>query len=268
MNILSAEPRPPLNQWHTEGISIAQQAERLECAPDSVVYARRLLAREGLIALPPRLPRQPWTKADEYELDTLIQQGLSYAAIGNRMGRAPSAIYARCRQRGTPVTKTSGMQWAAEVAADLGVSGRRVGVWIARGYLKATNVRATGLPMWRVQLLDLMAFLDNSDYWMLWDPANISDHAYREWALEGRRSGPQWITTTEVARRLHMAHASIHQWIINGWLPAQRRGHIWYIDARNLEAIAARRAREEHSTRSAAVRQHRAQRRQSQGAAP
>lgn len=265
MNILNAETRPRLIHWHTEGVSIAEQAALLECAPDSVVYARRLLVREGLIILPPRRPHQDWTKADEYELDTLIQQGLSYAAIGRRMGRAPTAIYCRCRRRGTPITKTTGMQWASEVAADLGVSGRRVGVWIARGYLQATNVRVSGHPMWRVQLLDLMAFLENSDYWMLWDPVTIPDHAYREWALEGRQHGPQWITTGEVSGLLHLAHATIHRWIINGWLPAQRRGRIWYIDGRNLEAIKARRLREEQATRSAAVQQDMARRRQQQG---
>jgi excisionase family DNA binding protein len=250
-----------LVQWHHEQVPIKEQAARLGRAYGTIAMARRRLAAKGLITLPERSGWRPWTADDETQLELLLAQGLPYTQIAKRLRRTRVAVVIRCKRQQMRLLTIPGVLSARDVAEQLGLAcSKKVADWIARGWLKARNGGTKDKPLWRIQDLDLLAFLENSDYWMSWDPHHIPDPAFREWAVEQRQHGPDWITTGEAARRLHVIHNTVHQWIEKGYLTAKRYGN-WYVDGRTLGAWWQQHQAAEHRRRSLATRTVRAQKR-------
>jgi hypothetical protein len=250
-----------LVQWHAEQVPLKEQAARLGRTHGDIAAKRQRLARRGLITIPPRSTRRPWTADDETKLERLLERGLSYAQIAKRLKRTQVAVVIYCKRRGTRLLTISGVLTANEAAAQLGLRcPKKVADWIARGWLKATNAGNADKSLWRIQDMDLLAFLENSDYWMPWDPAALTDPAFREWALEQRQTGPEWITTGEAGRRLGYTNEAVCLWIAKGYLSARRYGN-WYVDGCSLGAWMQQHLAAEHQRRSRAVRTVRAQKR-------
>ena len=203
-----------------------------------------------------------WTQRDEDRLIVLLERGYSYGTIARQLKRTRTAVIVRAKRHNMRLLTIGGVVSAREAAAVLGLgrqNGRTVCGWIARGWLRARNGSDTDRPLWRIQDDDLMAFLENSDYWMAWQPARLPDSALREWATEIRDGGPDWITVGEAARRVFIGVATMNGWIHRHGLAARRYGN-WYVDARELDSFVVQRQRDEAAARERAARERRVQR--------
>jgi helix-turn-helix protein len=171
--------------------------------------------------------RRDWTHEDDAWLDTLLDQGLSYAEIARKLRRASGdAVRTHLKRRRIPsLTRRYAVLSARQVAQLLGKRCLKSVVrWIDMGWLPA---RAAG-RIWRISWDALMAFLYNERYWMAWDAARITDPDLRAEMLALRVDAPRWLTQTEVARRYCVISNTVWQWIEKGFLPAMRYGN-WYI---------------------------------------
>jgi excisionase family DNA binding protein len=179
----------------------------------------------GTIPRRPSVKGRDWTRKAEQELITYVEQGWGYDWIARRLKRSRTAIEVKCKRLGVRITTTKATLSARDVAELLGKRcSKSVRRWIDNGWLNARNAGRPERPLWRVQWEDLTAFMENPAYWSTWDPKRIADLALREWAQEIRAEAPKLLTQHEVARRYHVEHKTVAQWIDKGWLTAVRAG--------------------------------------------
>jgi len=129
-------------------------------------------------------------------------------------------------------------QWSGQGVADLlGVDGAVVYRWIREGTLRACR----GERGWYyVEDDDLLAFMENPGFWPQWEPANVPDSGYREWAMELRQA-VRYLDVAEVAKRLGYTASGVCRLCQLGKLKAAKAGQFWRVDERDLEGWAPKR---------------------------
>lgn len=226
--LLSDTEQAQMLAWSQQDVSLAEQARRLGRPATNLQHTYREFMRAGLIHKRTRSPWRHWTAQEREELCHLIDTGYSYEAIGVKLNRSRGAIVVEAKRRHRGITTTQATLSARSVAELLGLGcAKIVSRWVRRGWLKARNAGLEKRPLWRVDLSDLWAFMENDQTWMAWEVGRITDGALREWAEELRQGKPRWLSEGEVAARYHVTTAAVAQWIYKGWLPAVRYGNHW-----------------------------------------
>jgi hypothetical protein len=107
------------------------------------------------------------------------------------------------------------------VARLLGLAHITVCKWIRQGIIPARpDRRFRGLSRgWNVAMEDLDRFIRDPRHWPRWCPEGMTDPALRAYAIEVRR-GTRYLTTRDVAARLHVDKATVVGWHRRGKLPA------------------------------------------------
>ena len=188
-------------------------------------------------------PRRPdwavWRPYDDERLAALIAEGLTLPRIAERM--APRFRARQVRRRIDD--RYHGLQHArrarhrevysaAQVAELFGWRKRRVLEWAAAGILPMG--RATPADPWRLTLAELVRFLQDRRWWMLWEPRQLTNDHLQHVALLHRTACPhRWLTMADLAERFHVYHKVPADWCATGRLPAvllMRRWYVWSAD--------------------------------------
>lgn len=170
-----------------------------------------------------------WTKAEEWRLIDGLDHHLTHAQIAAQLGRTPMAVRDRAAKLKERLLKGRGLTVRA-TGQLFGVDSKTVAWWINQGWLPAA---ASKIDMGRgcvrfIQRHDLEAFLADEAYWHLVDPARITDHNLRNWAIDIRH-GLTFLTTAEAGRVLGIFHYAVNQLIRAGRLRAAKHGPNWMI---------------------------------------
>jgi len=153
---------------------------------------------------------------------------LSYAQIGERLGRTPEAVKVRFTRMGlTAASKLPGYLTANRTAALLGLDAHKVVSWIEHGILPGERMPFAGRPMWRVSLMRLKMWLVKPTSWVYIKPERIkSAHIRRLVLLAQKRWGDEWLSTKQAANLLHCTPSNIHNQIMLGKLPGFQARYI------------------------------------------
>ena len=169
-----------------------------------------------------------WKRAEVDELKRLIDEGYSYDRIAKRLKRSRAAVVIKCRKLNYRLLHTRSALTAREAQRLLGLSDSKIVTrWITGYGLKARNGGDPQRPLWRIQWLDLMEWLEDPHHWMAYDPAKVTEATLREHLVEIRQGQPRWLTVGEVARRYCVSLGAVQQWREKGLLPMVRYGNWW-----------------------------------------
>lgn len=190
----------------------------------------RRLSREALVDDPYRNRSTPrvWTRERLSKLEGLIDQGMTDAQVAERMGTTAMAVTLARRRKLALPAGTLTIWTAGRVAKLFGVNVKTAASWMRRGWLKVRRNDKYGQRIvWVTTEDDLTAFIENAAYWHVWEPARMTDAAWREWATEVHSE--RYLTTDEVGKWLCVVPATVVSWIRNGELPAAKHGMYWRI---------------------------------------
>lgn len=169
-----------------------------------------------------------WRQRDVDELKRLIDEGYSYDGIAKSLGRSRNAVIIKAKHQRYSLMTTRAVITTVDVRRMLGLScAKSVTRWITGYGLKARNGGTKTHPIWRIQWLDLMEWLEVPEHWMAYDPAKVTERALREHLTEIRQGQPRWLAVSEVARRYNVGTQTVSQWRIKGILPMVRYGNWW-----------------------------------------
>lgn len=205
-----------------EGAAFEQIAATLNRTTCAVWERRHFLGRCGH-----RAPA--WTVEDEDAIARGLECHKPYREIARALGRTEIAVRDRAARLGVNTRNTNGRTVRA-TAVLLGVDWHAVGWWIRQGWLRAHR---TGLLSGKgqqrvVEYEDLLAFLEDSSHWHLWEPERIGDAGLRLWTAE-MRAGVRYLTTGEAGDRLGLTHYTVNGLIRQGRIRAVKRGANWLI---------------------------------------
>lgn len=157
----------------------------------------------------------------------LLGAGHSYREAARQLGLLGWRLLTVAERAGLRFAHSErpGLRRLSAVARLFGRDQTIIAEWIACGWLRAIR---RGRAVW-IQHEDLLAFLEDQECWMLWEPENMTDPALARWAKELRGpAGWRWIGTREAAERLGYSHVNITLLIRTDCLPAlKRRGAYW-----------------------------------------
>jgi hypothetical protein len=169
-----------------------------------------------------------WRRSDIDELKRLIDEGYSYTLIARRLGRSREAVKIKAERINYRMMHTKNAISARDAQALLGLACSKTVIrWITGYGLKARNGGTKERPLWRIQWLDLMEWLEAPEHWMAYDPAKVSERTLREHLTEIRQGQPRWLTAGEVARRLCVTESAVATYRAGGLLPMVRYGNWW-----------------------------------------
>lgn len=187
--------------------------------------------------------RRGWSMDEVDRMIDLFDAGLGYDAVAEKLGRSPVSVRVKAKRARCVMLRRVTVLSASDVAALIGKRcNKTVTWWITAGWLPATAATSGSKYIWRIRYDDLLMFLHNPDYWMAWDATRITDADLRAEMLALRATGPRWLTCGEIARRLHVGHAAVNDWIHQGLLPARRYGN-WYVQEADLDGFVIPSAR-------------------------
>lgn len=173
-------------------------------------------------------PARYWRRAEVDLLIRLIDDGYNYDAIARRLKRTPVAVRIKAKRLSHRLLRTRSALGARGAQRLLGLAcAKTVTLWIAGYGLKARNGGKPKRPLWRIQWLDLMAWLEDPRHWMAYNPARVTEPALREHLTEIRQGQPRWLAVGEVARRYCVTVGTVHQWRVKGFLSMTRYGNWW-----------------------------------------
>lgn len=165
-----------------------------------------------------------WTASEVMRLEDMLASGNSYRRIASRLQRSIGAIQRRAEYIGMRLTKQPRVYTAIAAGALFGhIREDTMLTWIRHGYMKAANSGAGRHGRWHITEEALLVFIDNADYWMLWQPSHLTDGEWRAYATEIRHGQPAWLSIREVAERCYVSESTVKRWIDGGSLPAVRR---------------------------------------------
>jgi hypothetical protein len=229
---LSEAEQAQVLAWSLERIALREQAVRLGKKPTSLVATVRRYQAEGLLPKRGKGPGQSWSAADIDQLHTLIDKGFGYDHIARKLGRTRTAVLLKAKRISYRLTHTRAALSARDAAGVLGLScSKTVARWIGGYGLKARNAGTRDRPLWRIQWEDLLAWLEDRDHWMAYDPMRCVDLCLREHLVEIRETQPgRWLTPGEVGQRYCVTFEAVKQWVAKGFIPATRYGNWWIWD--------------------------------------
>lgn len=168
-----------------------------------------------------------WTQEEIATLTQLLEEHASYAAIGQRLGRKPYAVYKYAvYELGINLRAGNGCT-IRQVHLLFGVNRRKVHQWINGGHLQAHDAGLRG-GIRIVEHAELERFIADEAVWHLFDPTKITDSAWREWAIEVR-AGVRYLSLKEVGQVLFLTSSELMRRIRSGQLRAVRAGWNWRV---------------------------------------
>lgn len=168
---------------------------------------------------------QAWTTREHRIMHTMLSNGLPYQFIADRLGRSHASVKGRAAWAGVRQATSTDLLTIRQVKDIFGIkSNLTVPRWIERVWLHPNNG-----TVYRFDMLDVLAMIENPDTWYGWDPHKLTDDDTRAWALECRANGPRWLTTADIAAQLHVSPDTVVTWINNGLLPASKYGRVFYV---------------------------------------
>lgn len=175
-----------------------------------------------------------WTPDRVYILVSGIEQGLSDAQIGRRVGRSAESINLYRKRHGI-ASRTEMHLTARDVADLMGFGCSKKVTWlIETGALVGKRCRhGQGQNgCWQVTRLALLDFCENPNSWHLWRWEDITDPLYRR-RMKQLRGHVRYLTAAEVAEIHFVERDTVKQWHRKGWLPGYRigRGNHVYLEA-------------------------------------
>jgi transposase-like protein len=210
-----------LEEGLAAGRTVVELATELGRSPIGLRHRRRRLGKERL--------HRPWTPEREAQLIQLMEDHRSWPEIGRIMGNSPKYLQMRAVEAGLSLRTANGYPMG-EVARMMGVDDHTVTWWIQQRWLRAHRTRqALGRGfLTMVEHDDLVRFLENEDYWPIWDPARITKAPLREWATE-LRGDLRFYTTGQAAPLLFITPLGLQKAIREGRVRAIKVGSRWYI---------------------------------------
>lgn len=230
--------------------TIKQQMDALKCSRYAIEQARKQLINDGVI----KHHNTPWTPDEDEELIDALRMGLPLHRIARRellQHRTINAIQKRALRLGGSRAIRHGVQAEQSISAARSAQAvaRLLGMreslmnWLIResvptnphrpfeynraGYTQPKNTRKP----WRYWISDdaLMTFLDNKQYWMLYEPKQITDEDWAEYARQARaQSDGQWVSVQTIANELYYSPYTIKRWIREGLLAGIKvKNQLW-----------------------------------------
>lgn len=183
------------------------------------------LLRDGGLQAEDRCYQPRWTAEQARLAEALIEQGLSVAEIGARVGRSGMAVGLWVRRQSGRIRGHRPMT-ARDVARAMGgLDSKVVARWIDVGWLEVRRGIGAGPNCrWWVEVDALIAFIGDERTWHAWTPERIADGELRAWAL-ARRGQVRYLTPGEVGARFGLTSKTVNSWIRRGQLPARRWGN-------------------------------------------
>lgn len=171
-----------------------------------------------------RKPQRTWTRTRLMQLASLLEEGLTDAAIARKLGTTVNGVKLARKRYGIK-PRTAVLLSATTIARRLGIGcGKTVTRWLESGWLRGRRGQRRGPNrQWYVTEAAVLDFLEDPAHWHRYDPARIVDADIREWVTELRR-GVRFLSMTEAAERCFVEPKTVYQWIRRGWLPAVRPG--------------------------------------------
>jgi hypothetical protein len=137
-----------------------------------------------------------------------------------------------------------------EVAALFDVSVNTMWCWTGHGFLP--DYRLSPKHHWFWWSSDLQAFIENRTTWLYWEPAQLTDAAWRRRAETARaNAGGRWLSLQELAAWWHLSDEALQSFTLRGGmagLPTYRaHARYWWVtpeDEATLQTMAAMTSRQ------------------------
>ncbi len=209
-----------LIRWTRECVPVGEIAERLGKSYSAVVTRRMRLKREGRIKRLGYAGHRQWTPAEAIELKTLWQEGKSYRQLAKHFNRTETAIILKLKRLGISRRRERKTLTCRDIADIMGLGcAKTVVTWVERGWIKPLPTGRKRTYNWRFDELALWSFVENPEAFVAWKPERITDPDLQAHALEHRAKHPRWLSIGEVAKRYHVLHMAVNDWVNSGLFP-------------------------------------------------
>lgn len=189
---------------------------------------------------------RPWTPDEDDRAIEMLEGCVATAVVSKHLGRTPDAVRHRMRSLGYCVAGMRGEYSLKEVAALFDVGYKTVsGVWVPRGWLVARkplkSVRSRHRVIYNknshsfISQDNVLAFIENRQSWVWWEPGRIAHTLWREIAQEVRnQTSGRWLTIPDVAAQTSYSITTVHRWIQTGVLVGHKLSHQTYVWSEDL----------------------------------
>jgi hypothetical protein len=177
----------------------------------------------------------------------MISAGKGFRAIAKRLGRTRASVWGYAYGQKLSLRNERKGYWFSldKVSKLFGISLEQVQQIVEWAEIKALPGKVRGRNHRYLTRDDIESFIENSDYWMLWEPDRITDHDVKSYALELReQAGWCWLTAKETAYALGYKNKYQLSWprhIRRVGLPVRRVGGRYWFKSTEVEAVAAKR---------------------------
>lgn len=234
-----------------------EQAAQLGLSPHYVMKLRSELIRAGVVDPAERAgPMRPWSDDELVRARLLIEEGKSVAQVARALGRSYHAVVCALQKHEGGVERVRRQELCRvrslwETAQLFGVSYPRAFVWVRERWLKARRNGAwrhagpaqrakTKRVAYLVSDDAIMAFLSVREAWVTYDPADITDAAWRAAAEDARAAaGGFWITAQDYASQAYYAREHGSKLVRQGRVPYETRKILgaWYVWIENDHTV-------------------------------
>lgn len=217
--------------------STRQQAQELGLSDGCVRRNRAELYRAGLLQKTRRKHNRPFSADERARTLALLHTGMRLGDIAAAVGRGRSSVsFFLCSQGVDVRALHDAAQTYTQLQCSkmLGISNTTVRRLCAAGALpsarlgpprpntkrrKARDGHTIGdRRHYLISRADLIAFLANRRYWMVWHAAGVRDDDLRRLAELYRRATPgEWLTLRAVVTSQHYAKNTTDEWVARGW---------------------------------------------------
>jgi hypothetical protein len=147
-------------------------------------------------------PERPlrWTaEENRFYLDNIGH--LSYAQIGQALGRSEMGVILHAKRTGMPAfTRVPGYLTAHQVGTLLGLDTHKVPVWIDTGVMPGERMPDNFRPVRRMREIDFKLWIVRPSSWIYFQARNIKNPSLRRLVeLAQAKWGDEWLTTREAA---------------------------------------------------------------------
>lgn len=215
-----------------QAVPVADIAEHLERSYGSVVERRLIMKQSGRLERRGYAKHLEWTADEELRLEELLEQGYSIERCAKALKRSINSVRIKYKRIGLRLRADRRALTSRDVARVMGLGcAKTVVTWVEQGWLKPLYQKRPDHGTWRFDELALWGFVEIHEAHMAWEWQRITEPELQEHARSIRAMAPRWLRPTEVARRYHVKHSSVNDWIHRGLLPAKRWGNWWVCES-------------------------------------
>lgn len=167
----------------------------------------------------PKASKERWSDRQEGKLLTLYNSGININKIAKTLRRSRWSIRGKLHEL-VGSTKRQQFLSTRDIHTILGINHMyRVRKWFEQGWFKGG--KRIGEEQWGIEIEDFMNWLEDRNYWMLWETINITDPEIRRHAIRVREGKGFWVKTKDV-----MAMTSYTQNVV---IRAGRSGELTFV---------------------------------------